>query len=109
MSVRGAQGRWLCRSELRSRCGLAVRRVRPLAVTGKARSPQLKDVPTMEEVGFKGFDAMQWYGSVGPAGMSADVVRALPHGTRRRGPRATSRHASSWSAHSLTADRKSVV
>jgi tripartite-type tricarboxylate transporter receptor subunit TctC len=52
-------------------------RMRALAVTGKARSAQLKDVPTMEEVGFKGFDAMQWYGSVGPAGISADVVKRL--------------------------------
>jgi len=52
-------------------------RMRALAVTGKARSPQLKDVPTMEEVGFKGFDAMQWYGSVGPAGMPADIVKHL--------------------------------
>ena len=52
-------------------------RMRALAVTGKERSPQLKDVPTMEEVGFKGFDAMQWYGSVGPAGLPADVVRRL--------------------------------
>ncbi len=52
-------------------------RMRALAVTGKQRSPQLKDVPTMEEAGFKGFDAMQWYGSVGPAGMPADVVRRL--------------------------------
>jgi tripartite-type tricarboxylate transporter receptor subunit TctC len=52
-------------------------RMRALAVTGKARSAQLKDVPTMEEIGFKGFDAMQWYGSVGPAGMSPDIVRRL--------------------------------
>jgi tripartite-type tricarboxylate transporter receptor subunit TctC len=52
-------------------------RMKALAVTGKKRSPQLKDVPTMEEVGFKGFDAMQWYGSVGPAGMPADVVKRL--------------------------------
>ncbi|MFL6663619.1 MAG: Bug family tripartite tricarboxylate transporter substrate binding protein [Rhizobacter sp.] len=52
-------------------------RMRALAVTGKARSAQLKDVPTLEEAGFKGFDAMQWYGSVGPAGMAADVVRRL--------------------------------
>lgn len=52
-------------------------RVRALAVTGKERSPQIKDVPTMEEAGFKGFDAMQWYGCVGPAGMPADVVRRL--------------------------------
>jgi tripartite-type tricarboxylate transporter receptor subunit TctC len=52
-------------------------RMRALAVTGKARAPQLKDVPTMDEVGFKGFDAMQWYGSVGPANLPADVVRRL--------------------------------
>ena len=51
--------------------------MRALAVTGKGRSAQLKDVPTMEETGFKGFDAMQWYGSVGPAGMAPDVVKRL--------------------------------
>ena len=52
-------------------------RVRALAVTGHARSPQLKDIPTLEESGFKGFDAMQWNGSVGPAGIADDVVRRL--------------------------------
>ena len=52
-------------------------RMRALAVTGTQRSAQLKDVPTMQEVGFKGFDAMQWYGSVGPAGMSPEVVKRL--------------------------------
>ena len=52
-------------------------RMRALAVTGTQRSPLLKDVPTMDEVGFKGFDAMQWYGCVGPAGVPADVVRRL--------------------------------
>jgi tripartite-type tricarboxylate transporter receptor subunit TctC len=52
-------------------------RVRAMAVTGRARSPQLKDVPTLEESGFQGFDAMQWYGSVGPAGLPEDVVRRL--------------------------------
>jgi tripartite-type tricarboxylate transporter receptor subunit TctC len=52
-------------------------RVRALAVTGKLRSQQLKDIPTLEESGFKGFDAVQWYGTVGPAGIPADVVRRL--------------------------------
>jgi tripartite-type tricarboxylate transporter receptor subunit TctC len=52
-------------------------RVRPLAVTGKARHPQQKDVPTLEELGLEGFDAMQWYGVVGPAGMPAEVVKQL--------------------------------
>jgi tripartite-type tricarboxylate transporter receptor subunit TctC len=37
-------------------------RVRALAVTGMQRHPALKDVPTMEEAGLKGFDAQQWRG-----------------------------------------------
>jgi len=52
-------------------------KVRALAVTGPKRSSALKDLPTMEELGFKGFDAMQWYGSVGPAGISADTLKRL--------------------------------
>ena len=52
-------------------------RVRPLAVTGTARHPQFKNVPTLIELGYKGFDAMQWYGVVGPAGMPGVVVKHL--------------------------------
>ena len=52
-------------------------RARPLAVTGPHRHPQLKDTPTLEELGLKGFDAVQWYGVVGPAGMPAPVVKLL--------------------------------
>lgn len=52
-------------------------RVRPLAVTGNSRHPLLKDIPTMIESGFKGFDALQWYGVVGPAGIPAPIVKQL--------------------------------
>ena len=52
-------------------------RVRPLAVTGLVRHPQYKDLPTLDESGFKGFDAQQWYGVVGPAGMPTAVVKQL--------------------------------
>ncbi len=52
-------------------------RVRPLAVTGLQRHPQFKDLPTLDESGFKGFDAQQWYGVVGPAGMPAPIVKQL--------------------------------
>jgi tripartite-type tricarboxylate transporter receptor subunit TctC len=52
-------------------------RLRPLAVTGRTRAAQIPDVPTLEELGMRNFDAMQWYGVVGPAGMPADVVRRL--------------------------------
>ena len=52
-------------------------RIRALAVTGLARAAQIKDVPTLEELGYKGFDAMQWYGTVGPAGMPPEIVKQL--------------------------------
>ena len=52
-------------------------RVRPLAVTGLKRHPQFKDLPTLDESGFKGFDAQQWYGVVGPAGMPPAIVSQL--------------------------------
>ncbi len=52
-------------------------RVRALAVTGTKRHPQFKDLPTLDEAGVKGFDAQQWYGVVGPAGMPAAVVKQL--------------------------------
>ncbi len=52
-------------------------RIRPLAVTGPARHPLFKDLPTLDESGFKGFDAQQWYGVVGPAGIPAPIVRQL--------------------------------
>lgn len=52
-------------------------RVRPLALTGLTRHPQFKDLPTLDESGFKGFDAQQWYGVVGPAGIPAPIVKQL--------------------------------
>jgi len=52
-------------------------RVKALAVTGLARHPQYRDLPTLDESGFKGFDAQQWYGVVGPAGLPAPIVRQL--------------------------------
>ncbi len=52
-------------------------RIRALAVTGLQRHPQFKDLPTLDESGFKGFDAQQWYGVVGPAGIPAHLVHQL--------------------------------
>ena len=37
----------------------------------------MKDVPTLIESGFKGFDAVQWYGVVGPAGLQPAIVKQL--------------------------------
>jgi tripartite-type tricarboxylate transporter receptor subunit TctC len=52
-------------------------RMRAIAVTGSQRHPVIKDVPTLEEAGLKGFEAQQWYGVVGPAGMPSTVVKTL--------------------------------
>jgi tripartite-type tricarboxylate transporter receptor subunit TctC len=52
-------------------------RVRPLAITGSARSPALPDVPTIAELGFPGFEVTEWYGVVGPAGLPPPVVQRL--------------------------------
>ena len=52
-------------------------RIKALAVTGQERQATLKDVPTLIEAGLQGFDALQWYGVVGPAGMPSPIVHHL--------------------------------
>jgi tripartite-type tricarboxylate transporter receptor subunit TctC len=52
-------------------------KMRPLAVTGAQRHRLLPDVPTFEQLGYKGFDGIQWYGIVGPANMPAPIVKRL--------------------------------
>jgi len=52
-------------------------KMKPLAVTGTKRHPLLPDVPTFEELGYKGFDGVQWYGIVGPANLPAPIVTKL--------------------------------
>ena len=50
-------------------------KIRALAVTSLQRSAAFPDVPTMDEVGIKGFDSTAWYGILGPAGLPAEVVK----------------------------------
>jgi tripartite-type tricarboxylate transporter receptor subunit TctC len=52
-------------------------RIRPIAVTGLKRHPLQPDLPTFEELGYKGFDTVQWYGIVGPANLPADITKKL--------------------------------
>jgi tripartite-type tricarboxylate transporter receptor subunit TctC len=49
-------------------------RIRALAVTSPQRSAAFPDVPTMQELGLKGFDSTAWYGILGPAGLPREVV-----------------------------------
>ena len=48
--------------------------VRAIAVTSAARSDALKDVPTIAESGFPGFDVNPWFGILVPAGTPAAVI-----------------------------------
>lgn len=52
-------------------------KVKALAVTGRSRSANLPELPTMEELGYKGFVIEPWFGIAGPAGMPATVVARL--------------------------------
>jgi tripartite-type tricarboxylate transporter receptor subunit TctC len=49
-------------------------KIRALAVTSLTRSAAFPDVPTMDELGLKGFDSNAWYGLLGPAGLPPEVV-----------------------------------
>ena len=51
--------------------------LRALAVTGKARSPALPDVPTMAEAGFPEVEGATWTAIVVPAGTPKDTISKL--------------------------------
>ena len=60
-------------------------KLRALAVTSLERSGDFKDVPTVAESGFPGFEAITWFGAVVPAAtpreaigrLNTEIVRAL--------------------------------
>ena len=51
--------------------------VRALGTSGKVRSPNLPDVPTMAEAGVPGFNATLWVGFMAPAGTPKPIVDKL--------------------------------
>jgi tripartite-type tricarboxylate transporter receptor subunit TctC len=52
-------------------------KVRALATTGRTRSSILADVPTMDEAGVKGYDAVLWLGLMAPKGTPPAVIQRL--------------------------------
>jgi tripartite-type tricarboxylate transporter receptor subunit TctC len=56
---------------------LAAGSVKPYAVTGKARLPSLRNVPTADEAGLSGFFASLWYGLWVPKGTPKDIIAKL--------------------------------
>jgi tripartite-type tricarboxylate transporter receptor subunit TctC len=60
-------------------------KIRALAVTSLQRSAAFPDVPTMDEVGLKGFDSTAWYGLLGPAGLPQEAVARLTQALAKAG------------------------
>ena len=52
-------------------------KLKALGVTGKRRVAILPDVPTIAESGLPGFETVQWYGVVAPAGTPSAVISKL--------------------------------
>ncbi|GAA4330166.1 tripartite tricarboxylate transporter substrate binding protein [Variovorax defluvii] len=52
-------------------------KMRALAVTSDKRVNDLPNVPTIAESGYKGFEAVTWFGIAGPAAMPKDAVAKL--------------------------------
>jgi tripartite-type tricarboxylate transporter receptor subunit TctC len=52
-------------------------KLRALAVSSRARSSVLPNVPTIAESGYAGFETTAWWGVFAPAGMAADAKAVL--------------------------------
>jgi tripartite-type tricarboxylate transporter receptor subunit TctC len=52
-------------------------KLRALAVTSARRVDDLPNVPTINESGYQGFDAVTWFGLLAPAGTPRDVVTRI--------------------------------
>ncbi len=52
-------------------------KMRALAVTTRRRISAAPDVPTFEEAGLPGYEAIGWFGAVAPAGTPAELIKRL--------------------------------
>ena len=56
---------------------IQAKRLRPLAVSTRERTPALPDVPTVMEAGYKDYEVIGWFGLLAPGGTPPAVVDAL--------------------------------
>jgi len=62
---------------------LGTDKVKALAVTSLGRSPLAPNLPTLDESGLKGYEALVWQGLLAPAGTPADIVNRLNAETQK--------------------------
>ncbi len=56
-------------------------RLRALGITSPRRSPSIPELATLAEQGLAGYEAVAWFGVVGPANLPANVVATLNKAT----------------------------
>ena len=52
-------------------------RLRALGLTAPKRSPSMPELPTIAELGLPGYEAVAWFGIVGPARLPANMVATI--------------------------------
>jgi tripartite-type tricarboxylate transporter receptor subunit TctC len=85
---------------------IAAGRLRALAVTTRQRSPDLPNVPTLDEAGIKGYEANIWLGLLAPAGTPKPVLDKLHDATAKvmQGPEAAKALATAGLTLSLSSE-----
>jgi tripartite-type tricarboxylate transporter receptor subunit TctC len=77
MDLIGGQVQIMCTSPLPAMPHVKSGKLRALAMTGRARSRAAPDIPTVAEQITMQYESTLWYALVGPAGLSAGVVKRL--------------------------------
>jgi tripartite-type tricarboxylate transporter receptor subunit TctC len=75
--VMGGQVKIIFASLVQTTGFIASGQLRPLGTGGLKRSPALPDVPTIAEAGVPGYEGVNWWGVVAPAGTPPAIVAKL--------------------------------
>jgi tripartite-type tricarboxylate transporter receptor subunit TctC len=70
----GGQIMLTCDSQVQALPYVRAGRLKALAVLGRRRSPQLPEVPTVDESGLPGYELTNWFGLLVPAATPRDLV-----------------------------------
>jgi tripartite-type tricarboxylate transporter receptor subunit TctC len=58
-------------------------KLRAIATGTPQRLPSLPDVPTVAEMGYKGFESVQWYGVMAPGATPPDTIKRIQDECRK--------------------------
>ena len=73
----GGQVDFMCDQTTNTTAQIKGGKVKVYGVTTKARVPTLKDIPTLDEQGLKGFEVLVWHGIYAPKGTPKPVLDKL--------------------------------